>query len=160
MKEEHLQMAYRVFERAAEMSESDANLLERARKALEDAYAPYSNFFVGAAVLLENGSVVVGSNQENASFPLSLCAERVALGAVESLFPHAKVLVMAISIRNQKKPIDRPAAPCGACRQVIVEKEWRQKAPFRLLLQGESGPIYVFESGRDLLPLTFDPDYL
>lgn len=160
MKEERIQMTYRVFEHAAEMPDSDANLLNRAKKALEDAYAPYSNFFVGAAVLLENGSIVVGSNQENASFPLSLCAERVALGAVESQFPHAKVRVMAISIRNQKKPIDRPAAPCGACRQVIVEKEWRQKAPFRIILQGETGPIYIFESGRDLLPLTFDPDYL
>lgn len=160
MKEERIQATYRIFENASELSQPDGQLLERARRALEEAYAPYSNFFVGAAILLENGTIIAGANQENASFPLSLCAERVALGAVESQFPHAKVLAMAISIRNQNKPIDKPAAPCGACRQVIVEKEWRQKAPFRIILQGESGPVYIFSSGRELLPLTFDPDYL
>ena len=160
MKEERIQTHFRVYENAAELWQADAELLQRARQALEEAYAPYSDFYVGAAVLLENGAIIAGANQENASFPLSLCAERVALGAVESQFPHAKVVAMAISIRNQKKLIDKPAAPCGACRQVIVEKEWRQKAPLRIILQGESGPVYVFSSGRDLLPLTFDPDYL
>ena len=160
MKEAHHQTTYRIYENAAELTAEDAQLLAKARAALNDAYAPYSHFFVGSAVRLENGEIVVGTNQENASFPLSLCAERVALGAVESRFPNAKVLAMAICIRYEKRLIERPAAPCGACRQVIVEKEWRQKAPFRILLQGEKGPVYMLSSGRDLLPLTFDPEYL
>lgn len=67
---------------------------------------------------------------------------------------------MAICVRNTRRVVERPAAPCGACRQVIVEKEWRQKGPMRLILQGEKGQVFIFPSGRDLLPLTFDPDYL
>ena len=160
MKEERFQATYLVFDSPDTLPGPDGALLLAARQALEHAYAPYSQFRVGAAVLLENGQTVSGSNQENASFPLALCAERVALSAVESRFPNIKILAMAITIRNQKRMIDRPAAPCGACRQVIAEKEWRQQAPFRIILQGETGPVFVLASGRDLLPLTFDPEYL
>lgn len=160
MKNKRFQTDYLEYDTKGELPLEDAALLREARKALENAYAPYSRFLVGSAVLLENGKIITGSNQENASFPLSLCAERVALSAVESVYPNARVLAMAIAVRNLKRVIDRPAAPCGACRQVIAEKEWRQKSPFRIILQGESGPIYVLPSGKDLLPLTFDPEYL
>lgn len=160
MKKEQLQAAYELYETPAELSEADAGLLRKAREVLENAYAPYSRFHVGAALLLENGEVIGGSNQENASFPLALCAERVALSAVESRFPGSRVLAMAIAVRNDRRKVERPAAPCGACRQVIVEKEWRQQSPMRIILQGESGPVLIFSSCRDLLPLTFDPDYL
>ncbi len=160
MKEERFQVSYLVYENEDALPSEDALLLAGARKAMDSAYAPYSRFLVGAAALLENGQIIFGSNQENASFPLALCAERVALAAVESAFPNAKIMAMAIAIRNLKRKIERPAAPCGACRQVIAEKEWRQKSPFRIILQGETGPVYVLPSGKDLLPLTFDPEYL
>lgn len=160
MKKEQFQAIYEVYESPAELPEMDASLLSKARQVLENAYAPYSRFHVGAALLLENGEIVSGCNQENASFPLALCAERVALSAVESRFPGSKVLAMAIAVRYEKRKVERPAAPCGACRQVIVEKEWRQQSPMRIILQGESGQVLIFSSCRDLLPLTFDPDYL
>lgn len=160
MKKEQFQATYELYETSAELSEADSNLLRKAREVLENAYAPYSHFHVGAALLLENGEIVSGSNQENASFPLALCAERVALSAVESRFPESRVLAMAIAVKYERRKVERPAAPCGACRQVIVEKEWRQKSPMRIILQGESGPVLIFSSCRDLLPLTFDPDYL
>ena len=160
MKEERILTKFLTYESENELPETEASLLREARKALENAYAPYSRFFVGAAVLLESGEIIGGSNQENASFPLALCAERVALSAVESRFPHANIVAMAIVARNQKRLIDRPAAPCGACRQVIAEKEWRQKSPMKIILQAETGPVFVLPSGRDLLPLAFDPEYL
>lgn len=160
MKNKRFLTEYSEYDAESALPEGDATLLREARKALENAYAPYSRFLVGAAVLLENGEIITGSNQENASFPMSLCAERVALSAVESRYPNARVLAMAIAVRNQKRVIDRPAAPCGACRQVIAEKEWRQKSPLRIILQGEKGPVYILSSGKDLLPFTFDPEYL
>ena len=160
MKKETIQTTFELFESADALSEMDARLLMQARESLEQAYAPYSRFQVGAAALLEDGQILRGANQENASFPLALCAERVALAAVESLFPNRAVVAMAITVRYGIRPVLRPAAPCGACRQVIAEKEYRQGQPMRLILQGEDGPVYVFASGRDLLPLTFDPDYL
>jgi cytidine deaminase len=160
MKEVRLQIDFQEYDSPGGLPPDDAELLTRAHEALDKAYAPYSRFFVGAAARLENGEIVMGSNQENASFPLSLCAERVALSAVESFFPNARVRAMAIAVKNHKRVIDRPAAPCGACRQVIAEKEWRQKSPMRIIFQGETGPVYVISSGSDLLPFVFDPNYL
>ncbi len=151
---------YLCYESEEELEAEDAALLKAARQALETAYAPYSQFRVGAAVRLKNGRIVTGNNQENAAYPMCLCAERVALASVESQFPGAEVAAMAITVQSSRQTIRQPAAPCGACRQVISEKEQRQKAPMRLILQGQSGPVFILASGRDLLPFPFGEEFL
>mgnify|MGYP005993558605 CR=1 FL=1 len=146
---------------SAEMlPQADQVLLAAAAKALDKAYAPYSNFHVGAAVLLDNGEILSGANFENAAYPMCLCAERSTLATVISTYPEAKILQMAIRVRNPQKPVVQPAAPCGACRQVMVEAEHRQSGDIKILLQGESGPVYVLASAKVLLPFYFDGTFL
>ncbi len=135
-------------------------LLQKAKEALPHAYAPYSGFRVAAAVLLTNGEVLVGTNQENAAYPMCLCAERVALGAAHAQFPGIAVQAIAITVQNTNKIVAQPAAPCGACRQVIREAEFRFGNNIEIILQGETGEIYKLKSGKDLLPLSFDGSFL
>ncbi len=142
-----------------ELNPSDQKLLEAARKISVDAYAPYSKFYVGAAAELDNGEIVTGSNQENAAFPSGLCAERVALFYANSRFPNAKVKTLAVTASNNGQPLYEAAAPCGACRQVMVETESRYQHDMRVILDGQE-KIVVFESARSLLPLSFTPDSL
>lgn len=160
MKKYTLQTEITQFDSPEELPETDRKLLDLAKKALENAYSPYSNFKVGAAVLLENGELVGGSNYENASYPLCICAEQTVLTTAANRFPNVAVQAIAVTVRNPNQHIDRPGAPCGACRQVICETEMKNKQPMRVILQGESGPVYVFESGKDLLPLAFDSSFL
>jgi len=143
-----------------ELTEVDRNLVLLAREALKDAYAPYSKFQVGAAILLDNGQTIKGSNQENAAYPMCLCAERVALSAVASVAPSSIVKTMAITAKSPSVTINQPISPCGACRQVICETEMKQREAIRVILQGEEGEIYIFNSSKDLLPLFFDGTYL
>lgn len=143
-----------------DLNQIEKELLAKAKEATKDAYAPYSNFQVGAACLLENGKIIKGSNFENASYPLCLCAERTALAAIHSQYTDQKVLSIAVTASNESKKIDQPISPCGACRQVILEFEKRQSAPIKLILQGESGPVLTFTSIKELLPLSFDGDFL
>lgn len=145
---------------AASLSQGEQDLLNAAAQALDKAYAPYSNFYVGAAVLLDNGELLSGANFENAAYPMCLCAERSALATAISTYPQAKILQMAIRVRNPQKPVLQPAAPCGACRQVMVEAEHRQKGDIKVLLQGESGPVYILASAKVLLPFYFDGSFL
>ena len=130
----------------------EARLLELAQSSLKNAYAPYSNFQVGAAILLENGAMIGGSNQENAAYPMCLCAERVALSAVASQYPNLIIKAMAITVKAPNQIIRQPAMPCGSCRQALCEKEYQQKAPIRLVIRGEEGPclLYTSPSPRDL----------
>ncbi len=144
----------------SQLPEKDRLLLQYAKDNLRYSYSPYSNFQVAAAILLQDGIQIAGTNQENASYPLCLCAERVALAAVAATYPNSKIEAMAITVKNPIKPVQQPAMPCGACRQVICESEQRQHRPIRLIIQGESGPIYVFQSGLDVLPFAFDGSYL
>ena len=137
-----------------EMTEADRQLLEQAKQATDNAYAKYSNFYVGAAALLDDGSVVIGSNQENAAFPSGLCAERSAIFAAQSQRPEQAVVAMAVAARNEKGFLSQPITPCGACRQVVLEMEDRYKQPVRILLYGESR-IFELSSIKDLLPLSF-----
>ncbi len=137
-----------------------AAVVATAREALNDAYAPYSNFLVGAAALLENGLLVKGSNFENASYPLCLCAERVALASVHSQYPSIAVRVMAVTAKNPKQKITEPVAPCGACRQVLLEFEQKQGVPMQVVMFGETGKIIVYESAAHLLPMAFDHSFL
>ncbi len=143
-----------------ELPEADAALLQRAKEAAEHAYAPYSQFQVGAAVRLANGVVVIGNNQENAAYPVTLCGERVAVFAAAAQYPDVPVEAVAITIKSPTGTIDRPVPPCGACRQALYEYEVRHKHPIRLILQGDKGVIYSTETVQALLPLVFDASFL
>jgi len=155
MQKKSLTIYYEAFGSIDALPENDRLLLLEAKAALNSAYAPYSAFQVGAAVRLENGTVMRGANQENAAYPMCLCAERVALAAAHATYPRSRVLGIAITARYAPKPVAAPATPCGACRQVIAETEDRFGQPMTVLLQGETGLILKFASGRDLLPLGF-----
>jgi cytidine deaminase len=149
-----------VLESAAELSSADQSLLEMAYKALKDAYAPYSKFNVGTALLLKNGEVVIGNNQENVAYPSGLCAERVALFAAGAQYPDIPVTTIAITAQSDTVSIDEPLAPCGACRQVMCETENRYGQKIKVLLKGDADKIYVINSVSDILPLSFTPDKL
>lgn len=137
-----------------ELSEEDRVLVEKAIKATDNSYAKYSHFRVGAALLLADGSVVPGANQENAVFPLGLCAERTAIFAAQAQRPDQAIVALAIAARNDEGLMRNPVSPCGSCRQVILEMEERYHRPVRLLLYGTDG-VLVVDSVRDLLPLCF-----
>jgi cytidine deaminase len=160
MRHRKLETNIRIYDRADELSEADQTLLKAAARAMDLAYAPYSNFKVGAAVRLADGAIVIGSNQENAAYPMCLCAERVALGNASLNHPTEKLQTLAIRVRNEKKAIPEPAAPCGSCRQAISEMEDRQQQPIRILMQGDDDLVYEVESGQALLPLGFNRHFL
>ncbi len=143
-----------IYEGRNGLPEVDRTLLEAAEKALENAYAPYSNYSVGAALLLEGGRIVIGNNQENAAYPSGLCAERVALFAAGAQFPKEKIERIAIATRSGVTD-GNPAAPCGSCRQVLVEYEARQVAPIRIIMGGSEERVIVAASASDLMPLCF-----
>jgi len=134
--------------------------MEDAEKARENAYAPYSNFRVGAAILLENGEIITGNNQENAAYPSGLCAERVAIFFAGSQFPNIKILQIAVTARSEKQTLNVPIPPCGACRQAIAEYEIKQKHPIEIFFMGETGEVYKTDSIKTLLPLLFDSNSL
>jgi len=138
-----------------ELQSEEKKLIDCAKDACTRAYAPYSQFQVGAAVLLANGEIVAGSNQENVAFPSGLCAERTALFYANSQYPEQAVKSLAVAAYTQGDFIDHPISPCGACRQVILETEIRFKSPVRIYLYGKS-EIYVIEGIGNLLPLAFN----
>lgn len=146
-----IQMRQYAFE---ELSADDRELVDSARRATHNAYARYSHFYVGAALRLQNGDIVIGANQENAAFPSGLCAERSAIFAAQSQNPQQAITALAISARNDRGFLQHPITPCGACRQVVLEMEDRYQCPVRLLLDGTSS-VYEIKSIKDLLPLSF-----
>ena len=135
-------------------------LMDAAVAARKKAYAPYSKFFVGASVLLENGQIIEGNNQENASYPSGLCAERVAVFYAGAKFPNVKIKAIAVSATSLNNELATPAAPCGNCRQAISEYEFKQHEPIKILLMGETGSVVECNSLGDLLPLGFNENYL
>lgn len=137
------------------MNEEDAWLLNEAREVTQHAYAPYSHFKVGAIARLANGEIVAGSNQENASFPVGLCAERVLLASAASLFPNVPIETIAISYFNETGESKHPISPCGICRQSLLEYENRVNHPIRVIMGGMEGEIFVIENAGKLLPLSF-----
>lgn len=137
-----------------ELSPQDQELVQAAIEATKNAYANYSRFYVGAALRLENGKIVIGANQENAAFPSGLCAERTAVFAAQANYPDSPIETLAIVARNEKGVLPNPITPCGACRQVILEIEDRYKKPIKILLYGTQ-KIYCVRSVKDLLPLSF-----
>ncbi|MDR3287520.1 MAG: cytidine deaminase [Prevotellaceae bacterium] len=138
-----------------EMNEADRLLLEAANKATKTSYAPYSKFNVGAAVLLENGEIITGSNQENNAYPSGLCAERVAVFYANAKYPNVAIKAIAVSSAVDNKINDKEVYPCGSCRQVLVESENRQKTKIKLIMGG-SKSIIAIDSVRLMLPFTFD----
>ena len=149
-----------VYDGLAELPKNVQALMEQAIAIREMAYAPYSHFRVGAALLLENGIVVTGNNQENAAYPSGMCAERVAIWSAGSQYPDKKILQIAISARSENHLLDQPIPPCGACRQAIAEYEVKQDKNIEIYFMGEVGKIYKSDSLRDLLPLIFDSSNL
>ncbi len=160
MKKETQVFEYEEYDSIDELSALDKELLERARQITKTAYAPYSHFHVGAAARLTNGKVITGTNQENASFPAGLCAERVLLSSASSVYPDQAIETMAISYDSTFIKSDHPVAPCGVCRQSLVEFEERMRQPIRLILGGMAGQIFVINNAAHLLPFAFRSDEL
>ncbi len=160
MKSVNITTTFTIYNSISELPETAQNLMKQAILAREKAYAPYSNFSVGAAVLLENGKIILGNNQENAAYPSGLCAERVAIFGAAANFPDVAVMALAITASAKEKNLAEPVAPCGACRQVIAEYEVKQKEPIPVYFMGKVGKIAKSDSIKDLLPLTFDKSFL
>ncbi len=159
MRKNELRIIHFDYNDLKDLGEEDQKLILAARRVSEKAYAPYSNFYVGAALLLENGEIVVGNNQENSAFTAGLCAERVALFYANANFPGVAVEALAVSAKNGSGLTPDPVKPCGSCRQAIVETEVRFKKPVRIILDGRN-KIQVFEGIDNLLPFAFKPDSL
>ena len=160
MKKQQIGFELFIYETIEELSQNEQKLLVEAERARENAYAPYSSFKVGAAVLLDNGEIVIGNNQENASYPSGLCAERVAVFQAGAKYPGVPINTIVITATSKDYVVDNPAAPCGNCRQSIIEYEQRQKKPIAILLRGETGPIFKCSSMADILPLAFSSSFL
>ena len=138
----------------------DAALLRQAHEAVNSSYAPYSKFHVGAAAKLANGTVVKGANIENAAYPSGLCAERVTLFAAQAQYPDVPVEALALTACSENTEVTEPVAPCGACRQVMVETEQRSGRPMKIICQGHTGPVFVFEGVETLMPFIFLTKFL
>jgi len=154
------QLEYEVYASIEELEANDAELLEAARKVTTNAYAPYSHFLVGAVAQLVNGELVSGTNQENGSYPVGLCAERVLLSTAATMFPGVALEKMAISFHNLNGNSDHPISPCGMCRQYIAEYQDRMNHPIKLILGGLTGEVYIIQNAKHLLPLGFDGSVL
>lgn len=160
MKEQKFEFSFEIYDSINELNADDRQLLIEARNVSNKAYAPYSNFHVGAAAKLSNGKIATGTNQENASYPVGICAERVLLSSISSFYPDTDISTMAISYQSKVVKSDHPIAPCGMCRQALQEFEGRMKKPVRLILSGMEGKIYVIKSASLLLPLAFTSEEL
>lgn len=149
-----------VYDSTDELPQDVQDLMEEACEARGKAYAPYSKFQVGAAVLLDNEKVVTGSNQENASYPSGLCAERTAVFYAGAKYPDAKIVRIALTAKSLNHRAIIPTPPCGSCRQAIAEYEVKQESPIEIFFMGETGKVVKSNSLKDLLPLVFDKSYL
>ena len=158
MKTQEFRFNIVVYDSIDELNPQDAALLNKARQVTQFAYAPYSNFQVGAFALLSNGETVSGTNQENAAYPAGICAERTLLSTASSLFPGVGINTIAITYNNLNGSSDKPVSPCGICRQSFVEFQERTKMPIRIILSGMKGEVQVIENAKDLLPLVFGAD--
>ncbi len=150
-----INISVEVFNSSDELEEESRELLEAARLVTANAYAPYSNFLVGAVAKLNNGETVSGTNQENASYPAGICAERVLLSAAATIHPGVPITTMAISYNNTKGDSAHPISPCGICRQSLAEYEERTSHPIKIILAGLTGEVYIIQRASQLLPLSF-----
>lgn len=155
MNTQQFSFAFEEYNSIDELTTADAQLLKQAFETTNHAYAPYSNFKVGAMAMLANGKTIAGSNQENASYPVGLCAERVLLSAASSVYPGIPIESIAISYQTVDGKSDRPISPCGICRQTLVEYENRFQHPIRLILGGKDGKVFIIPKASMLLPFGF-----
>ena len=155
MLQKTLHIPVELYQDIGALEKEDQILLQAARLATVNSYAPYSKFRVGAALRLSNGQLITGTNQENASFPAGICAERVALSAASAVYPGIAIEGLAVSYFNEAGDSDQPISPCGICRQTLSEYEQRFDHTIRLVLGGKSGPVYIIRRSSDLLPLAF-----
>lgn len=146
---------YQLFSNWTDLPDQEQRLVDKAYEAMENAYAPYSEFKVGACALMDDGSFILGNNQENAAFPSGICAERVALFYAGANFPNKKVLTLCIVAKGDLMPASQLLSPCGGCRQVMLESENRQKQPIRVILVNQDGRTMVLDSVIQLLPFGF-----
>lgn len=160
MKKQKIEIQIEVFENQSELPSEIQELMNSAQQARENAYAPYSQFSVGAAILLDSGKITIGSNQENAAYPSGLCAERVAIFHCGAVYPKKPIKAMAITAKSPNHLLNEPIGPCGACRQSLSEYEQKQNSPIAIYFMGETGKIIKVASVNDLLPLGFDSKYL
>jgi len=150
-----IQTDIKVFSDHTKLPLVEADLLKIAHEAAKHAYAPYSHFKVGAAVLLQNGHIISGNNQENAVYPSGMCAERVALFYAAAQFPKTPIVKIAITAIGHEKEVNQPVPPCGSCRQTLLEYEIKFSKPIEIIMAGEKGEVYIAKSATDLLPLSF-----
>ncbi|WP_033959288.1 cytidine deaminase [Psychroserpens jangbogonensis] len=160
MKDIKIESTLTVYDSFNELPSDIASLMEKAIEARKKAYAPYSNFSVGAAILLDNNQIVTGNNQENACYPSGLCAERTAIYYAGSQYPDAKIVRMALTAGSRNNQTITPIPPCGACRQAIAEYEVKQESPIEIYFMGETGKVVKSNSLANLLPLGFDRSFL
>lgn len=160
MKKISITSTFTTYDTLQELSQDIQDLMNQAVEVRKNAYAPYSQFRVGAALLLDNGKIVLGSNQENAAYPSGLCAERVAIFHAGSIYPEAKILKMAITAASDTNQTTAPIPPCGSCRQSIAEYEIKQETPIEIFFMGEIGEVYKSASLKNLLPFMFDKKFL
>jgi len=151
---------YDLLDDSNQLNNADQELLEAAKKATKTAYAPYSNFKVGAAARVSSNAIITGSNQESASFPVGICAERALLNSIGSQFPQEKIQTIAISYEPVGKPSVEPISPCGMCRQSLLDYENRFQSPIKIIMAGMSGKVMVLKSATHLLPFGFDGSIL
>ena len=160
MVKEELKFTIEVYDSSDELNEDDAFLLSEARSVTQFAYAPYSNFQVGAVAKLINGEIVSGTNQENASYPAGICAERSLLSSAASQHPGVAIETMAVTYNNLKGDSGTPVSPCGICRQTLSEFQNRMQKPIRLILSGMEGKVQIIDNAAYLLPLAFSSNDL
>lgn len=160
MKEISITTQFKVFDSVQDLPNDIQDLMTQAVEVRKNAYAPYSKFRVGVAIILDNGKTVLGSNQENAAYPSGLCAERVAIFYAGAVYPEAKILKMAITAASDSNQTTAPIPPCGSCRQSIAEYEIKQETPIEIYFMGEIGAIYKSDSLKNLLPFMFDKKFL
>jgi cytidine deaminase len=160
VKEINKNTRFTIYNSVSELESDNSLLMSKARSAIDNAYAPYSHFHVGAAILLENGKVVTGNNQENAAYPSGMCAERVAIWNAASQYPNVIIKKIALTVKSDNQKVNTPVAPCGACRQTLLEYEIKQKQPIEVFFMGEVGIVVKSHSLQDLLPFSFDQSFL
>jgi len=160
MKKLNIETTAIIFDNLTELSAQERSLMSEAVAAREKAYAPYSNFKVGCALLLDNGKIIQGNNQESAAYPSGMCAERVAIWKAGSEYPNMKVKKIAITAASSTTKVNKPVGPCGACRQTLSEYEINQQENIEVIFMGEVGKIVKTPSLISLLPFSFDSSYL
>jgi cytidine deaminase len=154
--EKEFRISYTELAGKNELDQIDHDLVKRAEEALKHAYADYSRFYVGAAVLLENGVIITGNNQENVAYPSGICAERVALFYASSQYPNVKIKTIAVMAKSIKFSPQMPVSPCGSCRQVITEYEQKYTSPIKIIMASEDGKIIITNNAKSLLPFVFE----